>query len=185
MKKIILLIAVFGLITFSSNAQGVDFGVKAGVNFSDLTKTGELDSRTGFVAGFFVGGKVGDKLGVQAELLYSQQGGEFDAGKFDVDYVNVPLLVKLYLSENFNFQAGPQFGIVVNDDTQTTVGQVVNAIGTNDFDISGVVGIGYDLPAGFRVSGRYNFGLRDVPSGTEFEEGNNSVWTLAVGYSFL
>lgn len=185
MKKFILLLAAVGVFSFSAQAQDVDLGVKAGVNFSDLTKTGELGTRTGFVAGFFVGAKVGDRVGVQAELLYSQQGGEFDLGKFEVDYVNVPLLLKLYVSDNFNFQLGPQFGVVVNDDAQTTVGQVVNKIGTNDFDVSGILGVGLDLPAGFRVSGRYNIGFKDVPSGTEFSEGNNSVWTFALGYSFL
>jgi hypothetical protein len=184
MKKIILFIAAIGLFTVHTQAQGVDFGIKAGVNFSDLTKTGELTTRTGFVAGFFVGAR-GEKVGFQTELLYSQQGGEFDAGKFELDYVNVPLLLKFYLAENFNFQVGPQFGIVVNDDTKTVIGEVVNDIGTNDFDISGVVGLGYELPLGFRVSGRYNFGLNDVPSGTEFKEGNNSVWSFAVGYSFF
>lgn len=184
MKKLVLLTAIIGLFSFQAQAQGVDFGVKAGVNFSDLTKTGELGTRTGFVAGFFVGAR-GEKVGFQTELLYSQQGGEFDAGKFDLDYVNVPLLLKLYVGENFNFQFGPQFGVIVNEEAQTVIGEVVNDIGTNDFDISGVVGVGYELPMGFRLSARYNFGLNDVPSGTDFKEGNNSVWSLALGYSFL
>jgi hypothetical protein len=103
-------------------------------------------------------------------------------GEFNLDYVNVPLLVKYYVAQGLNIQAGPQFGVLVNDETQTVIGEVINDIATNDFDISGVIGAGYDFPFGVRVSGRYSFGLNDVP---ESGSGKNSVVTLAVGYSFL
>ena len=32
---------------------------------------------------------------------------------------------------------------------------------TESTDVSGVVGLGLDLPLGFRVDGRYNFGLTE------------------------
>lgn len=182
MKKFILLVTAIGLFSFTSQAQGIDFGVKAGVNFANITDASGLSNRTGFVAGVFVGGKLNDNLGIQGELLYSQQGAEFELGEFNLDYVNVPLLVKYYVAQGLNIQAGPQFGVLVNDETQTVIGEVINDIATNDFDISGVIGAGYDFPFGVRVSGRYSFGLNDVP---ESGSGKNSVVTLAVGYSFL
>ena len=182
MKKFILLVTTIGLFSFTSQAQGIDFGVKAGVNFANITDASGLSNRTGFVAGVFVGGKLNDNLGIQGELLYSQQGAEFELGEFNLDYVNVPLLVKYYVSQGLNIQAGPQFGVLVNDETQTVIGEVINDIATNDFDISAVIGAGYDFPFGVRVSGRYGFGLNDVP---ESGNGKNSVVTLAVGYSFL
>jgi len=182
MKKFILFTAVFSLFTLTSQAQGLDFGVKAGVNFANITDPSGLSNRTGFVAGVFLGGKLNDNLGLQGELLYSQQGAEFELGEFNLDYVNVPILVKYYVAQGLNIQAGPQFGVLVNDETQTVIGEVINDIATNDFDVSGVVGAGYDFPFGIRVSGRYNFGLNDVP---ETGSGKNSVVTLAIGYSFL
>ncbi|PVW15686.1 porin family protein [Marixanthomonas spongiae] len=186
MKKLIF--AVMALVTITTTqAQGLDLGIKAGVNFATLTDASGLDNRTGFVAGAFVGGKLGDKFGIQADLLYSQQGAEFELGSFDLDYVNVPIVAKIYLTDNLNLQAGPQFGVLVNDDTQTVIGEVINDIGTNDFDISGVVGVGVDIPLGLRLEGRYNFGLTDVPeeNGADFNKSKNSVFTLSVGYSFL
>ena len=162
MKKLIF--AVLALMTITTTqAQGLDLGIKAGVNFATLTDASGLDNRTGFVAGAFVGGKLGDRFGIQADLLYSQQGAEFDAGEFNLDYVNVPIVAKIYLTDKFNLQAGPQFGVLVNDEAQTVIGEVINDIGTNEFDISGVVGIGFDVPLGLRLEGRYNFGLTDVP----------------------
>ena len=29
-------------------------------------------------------------------------------------------------------------------------------------EISGIIGLGYDLPFGLRIDGRYNFGLTDI-----------------------
>ncbi len=184
MKKLLFL-GMLTLGTLSMNAQGIDFGIKAGVNFANITDATGLDNRTGFVAGVFVGGKFNDNLGIQADLLYSQQGGEFSAGDFNLDYVNVPILIKYFVSQGFNIQAGPQFGVVVNDDTQTVVGETINDIATNNFDVAGVIGLGYDLPMGLRVDGRYSFGLSDVPDERDFDKGKNSVITLSVGYSFL
>ncbi len=181
MKKAIILctLMLIGTTVFS---QGVDFGVKAGVNFASITDATGLDSRTGFVAGVFVGGKFNDNLGIQADLLYSQQGAEFSLGDFNLDYVTVPVVVKYFVAQGLNIQLGPQFGVIVNDEAQTVVGETINDIATNDFDLSGVVGIGYDLPMGIRLDGRYNFGLTDVAKSAD---GKNSVVTLSVGYSFL
>ncbi|MDT0554987.1 porin family protein [Patiriisocius hiemis] len=184
MKKLILItLALISTSTFFG--QGLDLGIKAGVNFATITDASGLDNRTGFVGGVFVGGKFNDKIGLQADLLYSQQGAEFELGEFDLNYVNVPIVLKYYLTDIVNVQLGPQFGILIDDDTQTVVGETINDIATNDFDLSGVVGVGLDIPLGIRVEGRYNFGLSDVPDNDGFDKGKNSVITLSLGYSFL
>lgn len=169
------------IIGFSTQAQGLDLGIKAGANFSNITDASNFDSKTGFVAGIFVGIKFSDKFALQPELLYSQQGAEFETGDFDLTYVNVPVIFKYYLVKGLNIQAGPQFGFVVDDDITNVFGEIGDDVETNDFDTSGVVGLGYDLPLGIRLSARYNFGLTEVSDGG----GKNSVISLAVGYSFL
>lgn len=181
MKKLLLLVFT-AFLTTTSFSQGIDFGIKAGVNFANITDASGLSNRTGFVAGIFVGGKLNETIGIQADLLYSQQGAEFNLGEFKMDYVNVPILLKYFLNDSFNIQAGPQFGIIVNDETQTIVGEIINDIAINNFDIAAVIGLGYDLPMGLRVDGRYNIGLSDVP---KEGGGKNSVITLSLGFSFL
>lgn len=180
MKKL-LLITLIGLCGLSTQAQGLDFGIKAGVNFANITDATGLDNRTGFVGGLFVGAKLSDNLGIQVDALYSQQGAEFDLGSFNLDYINIPMVLKYYVAGGLNIQLGPQFGVLIDDDTQTVVGEVINDIATNDFDISGVVGLGLDIPFGMRLEGRYNFGLTAI----DFDKGKNSVVTLSLGYSFL
>ena len=50
-------------------------------------------------------------------------------------------------------------------------------------DIAGVVGLGLDLPLGFRIDGRYNFGLTEIlPDVSGLK---NNVFSLSVGWSFL
>jgi hypothetical protein len=183
MKKVTILIFAL-LISSSVFSQGLDLGIKAGLNFSSLTDAQGLSNKTGFVAGVFAGVKFSDKIGLQADLLYSQQGAEFDAGSFDLTYVNIPVVLKYYLFKGLNLQGGAQFGFNVADDISTVIGDVETQVKAESFDLSGVVGLGFDLPIGIRVDGRYNFGLTEVVK-SDINTPKNTVITLSVGYSFL
>jgi hypothetical protein len=178
MKKFILL-AFTILTTTSFFAQGIDFGIKAGVNFATITDASNLSNKTGFVGGVFAGIKFNDKVAIQGDLLYSQQGADFDIGAIDLNYVNIPVVLKYFFVKGLNLQVGPQFGFVVDDNFKEVFGDISKA---ESFDLTGVVGVGYDLPLGIRIDGRYNFGLTDV---IKDAGGKNTVITLSVGYSFL
>lgn len=177
MKRTSLIILAF-IIGICANAQSVDLGIKLGANFSNITDASNFESKTGFVAGAFLGIKLNDNFAIQPELLYSQQGAKLDAGDFNLNYVNVPVIIKYYLIQGFNIQVGPQFGFVVDDNIGDAIGE---GIETNSFDTAGVVGVGYDFPMGLRLDARYNFGLTEVADGG----GKNSVVSLALGFSFL
>lgn len=181
MKKLIVVVCVLFIGT-TAFAQDLDLGVKAGVNFANVSDVDDLSSKTGFHAGIFAGIKFSEKLGIQADLLYSQQGAEFDAGEFDLSYVNVPIVLKYYLVQGLNIQAGPQFGFIVDDKISLDVfGDIADA---EKADVSGIVGAGYDFPFGIRVDARYNFGLTDVSKDIDGTNRNN-VFSVALGYSFL
>ena len=185
MNKLTLLVFAF-IISATGFSQSIDLGVKAGVNFATISDAEEgLSNKTGFQAGVFAALKLGDKIGIQADVLYAQQGAELNATEFDLTYVNIPIVLKYYVFGGLNIQAGPQFGILVDDNIKELSFGVVEAEKT---DISGVVGLGYDLPFGLRIDGRYNFGFSEVfkaVGSNEEYKGKNTVITLAVGYSFL
>ncbi len=185
MKKLFFAVCIT-LIGSTAFAQDLDLGIKAGVNFANISDVDvDLSNRTGFQAGIFAGVKFGEKVGLQADMLYSQQGAEFDGGEFDLSYINVPVVLKYYLVNGLNIQAGPQFGFVVDDKiTFEVFDDISTKAKAEDFDLSGVVGAGYDFPFGVRLDARYNFGLTDV-SKEKGVEGKNSVFSLALGYSFL
>ncbi|HET8837593.1 MAG TPA: porin family protein [Flavobacteriaceae bacterium] len=172
------LFALAFFIGICANAQSIDLGLKLGANFSNITDASNFESKTGFVAGAFLGIKLNDNFAIQPELLYSQQGAKLDVGDFNLNYVNVPIIIKYYLIQGFNIQVGPQFGFVVDDNIADAIGDGIEA---NSFDTAGVVGLGYDFPMGLRLDARYNFGLTDVADGG----GKNSVVSLALGFSFL
>lgn len=184
MKKLmILLMAV--CFTATSFSQGIDVGIKAGANFANLSDVDDVSTRTGFLAGAFVTLKFSDKIAIQGDVLYSQQGAAGEKGMDDIklDYIIFPVVFKYYLVNRLNIQAGPQFGTVVNDNLNNTRFE--------SFDVSGVVGIGVDLPLNLRVTGRYSFGLSDIAfvdvyDGVSFEtDAKNNVFSLSVGFSFL
>jgi len=174
MKKIIFL-SLMVLFTAKSLSQGVDLGIKVGANFATLTELPNVDTRTGLNFGAFFTIKFNDKIAIQGDVLYSQQGAEFDLDKVDLDYVNVPIVFKYYLVKKLNLHIGPQFGFLVSDFDASEFEDSYEST-----DVSGVVGLGLDSPLGFRVDGRYNFGL------TEFlPDVKNNVFSLSVGWTLL
>ena len=183
MRKYFILL-LLSLVVSSTYAQELDFGIKAGANFATINDASGFSNTTGFVGGIFLGFKLGDTWGLQADMLYSQQGGEFALGDVNLDYINVPVVLKYYMTNNLHIHAGPQFGINVNDNVDEVLpdlGDGIQLADAESFDVEGVVGIGYEFPFGLRASMRYNFGLTDAFN----TGGKNSVITLAAGYSFL
>ena len=174
MKKIIFL-SLMVLFTAKSLSQGVDLGIKVGANFATLTELPNVDTRTGLNFGAFFTIKFNDKIAIQRDVLYSQQGAEFDLDKVDLDYVNVPIVFKYYIVKKLNLHIGPQFGFLVSDFDASEFEDSYEST-----DVSGVVGLGLDLPLGFRVDGRYNFGLTEL-----LPDVKNNVFSLSIGWTII
>jgi len=177
MKKI--LIIAFAFLSISTYSQGLDFGIKAGANFASIKDASNVSNKTGFLVGVFAGVKFNDNVGIQADLLYSQQGADFDPEMIDLNYVNIPVVIKYFVIKGLNIQAGPQFGFIVDDNIKDLPQDIGEA---ESFDLTGVLGVGYDFPMGIRADARYNFGLTDIFDGGD---GKNTVVSLSLGYSFL
>jgi hypothetical protein len=73
MKKLMLLVVV-ALIGFNANAQGVDFGLKAGVNFANIggDDTDDFSARTAFHFGVTAGIPVSDNFSVHPHPTMSE-----------------------------------------------------------------------------------------------------------------
>ena len=177
-------------------AQGLDFGIKAGLNYANVSGIENFNQRQGISAGLFAGARLGDKLGFQIDALYSQQGAEVDQSisqvisEFNLDYISIPIVLKYYLTENVNIHAGPQLGILLNEET-SVFNQTISAVEANTADWLGTIGVGLDLPLGLRAEARYSFGLSRVNGSVslpDFDDLSNSrtqMTTLSIGYSWL
>ena len=169
MKKLFLCaIAVIGF-TISSQAQNFKLGLKGGLNFATLNGgdiSDTIDSKTGYHIGAVAQLSLLGSFAIQPELIYSAQGIE----NLDIDYLNLPVLFKLKLAKIFSVEAGPQFGFVVNDNSD--LGD------PESFDLSGAVGAGVEFSK-FFAQIRYNFGFTDV---IENVDAKNATFQISVGY---
>jgi hypothetical protein len=197
MKKVLLFFvtAMFGIPII--NAQ-IAFGAKAGVNFSDITdeKVDSFDGRTSFHFGAVAEIEISEKFSFQPELLFSSQGskysedfeGEDFEGEVKVNYLNVPLMAKYYVTEGLSIEAGPQIGFLLSatDEYEDEEDDIDEFLKSTDFGLN--LGLGYKLDSGLFFNARYNLGLSDNLDADEFEtdgaEYKNSVIQISVGYFF-
>ncbi len=197
MKKPKVILAVLALVIVSSAAFAQEFGIgiKGGPNFANIdteSSAGEnYKNRTGFHLGAFALIR-GEKIGFQPEILFSQQGSTIKySGSPDVksnfSYVNIPLMVKLYTIAGINLQVGPQIGLLTTAEVDDE--DIKDELKKTDFSLA--LGVGWDLPFGLSIDGRYNWGLSDINdnvgqgSGASVGSIKNQVWQFSVGYKLF
>ena len=179
--------------TLKSNAQDNKFriGLKAGLNFTNLyTKDDEVDKENmivGFHGGAFFKIPVNERVGIQPEVLFSTQGAKyhyksFFGGndgdlKFRLNYVNVPVLLMVNLTEHVGIHIGPYFGILVSTKLTNDVDggdDVTRDLKKDDFnttDFGAAAGISADFDK-VSIGARYSYGLNKVGKDRDFL-GNN------------
>jgi hypothetical protein len=208
MKKLFFITAITIMSITATQAQEVRLGAKAGVNFSNLGGDVEdADARTGFHLGGLVEIPINERFSVQPEVLYSAQGAEFnESGNFGgvpynysvttkLDYIQIPVMAKVYLVEGLALEAGPQVAFLVSDkyEYDGDLGPFDdNGEGDLDeddlssIDVSLGAGVSYRLPMGLFFGARYNFGLSNVNDAADKDDYkiHNNVIQLSAGFSF-
>lgn len=189
MKKLIVAVIIMfiGTTAFSQGID-IDLGIKAGGNFSNMRNISSISPkyRIGLEAGAFAGITFSERIGVQADVLYSEEGAILSKGNFDLTYVRIPVVLKYYIvpGEHFNLQIGPQFGILIEDNINVLIGDVEQKFNGSDSEISGIFGAGYDLPGGFQIEGRMHLGFSSVIDDPRANP-RLKYFSLSLGYSFL
>jgi Outer membrane protein beta-barrel domain len=167
--------------------EGIVFGLKGGLNVSNFS--GDIthnSNRTSIHIGLFSEIIMSDNFSLQPELLYSGQGFSgsdtpgFSRSKYD--YINIPVLAKIYLSEKLSIEAGPQIGFLISAKEKTEVDKLtISNQKTVDFGLN--LGFAYDLKNGVFFQTRYNLGISNVNAGSNEDaiKYTNSVVQLSVG----
>lgn len=208
LSTIVLFISGVTMLNAQADRKDVQIGVKGGVNSSTISADdlGDLESRTSFNAGLLVEIPITERLSFQPEVFYSGQGFDvqeidqdnvfdtYDNIEYQLDYIQVPLLLKAYLVKGLSVEAGPQFGFKIHEefDSQPTSDGGDIEIDSEDsyvkdFDTSVAVGASYKFDSGFFLSVRYNIGVTDIfEDGTPFEgvDAKNNVWQFGLGFMF-
>lgn len=201
--KNLFLVTMIGLFSATTiYAQSDDtttqFGVKGGVNLATITgdDVGDLDSRTSFNLGLFMEIPLSERFSFQPEVLYSSQGFSInDQADYKLDYVQVPLMAKVYIVKGLYAEAGPQFGFKAKEEVEYESDYAEGTIDFDpddsvikNFDTNLALGAGYKFDNGLSFSARYNLGLtsmiKDDAPIIAGKDVKNAVWQFGVGFSF-
>lgn len=169
-----------------------EFGLKGGLNLSDIVMTNyvnpdvesDLGLKLGVHAGAFVNRAIDERLGLAAELLYSNKGVK-GFSNINLHYITLPLLVQYKLTENIRAEIGAEPGYLFS--AKSNLGSVANTY-NNKLDL-GLDG-GFQLHVGKCILGiRYCAGIFSVKEPLEHTAGpgervkfQNRVLQVAIGY---
>jgi hypothetical protein len=152
----------------------VEFGVKGGASFGNISNKGllpgNLKTRTGWAAGASLGYRAG-LVGIGGEALFAKRGLKSDGtGDLKLDYVDIPVYLKIQAPtpgiSPFGY-LGPQ----VSFEVTCKVDNLDCANGDRSkTDYAGVIGAGVkfgnESGVGFTAEARYIYGLKDLKLGT-------------------
>lgn len=201
-----------GLILVSAvphaSAQFAAIGPKVGVNSSTISAKDDhaLSHKIGLVAGGFVRFEISSSVTLQPEVSWVQRGNDADEGanqilKFDIDYIEVPVLLRLSLSSASGVRpfvyAGPYvaFKQACSVSGHDATGNVdIDCADLGDIfvlkstDFGGAAGAGLDFRLGagsLFVDARFTQGIENIaekdPSGSS---ARNRTLSLTTGFAF-
>ncbi len=205
MKKIFIL-AIGLFVATAANAQDrIKFGIKAGLNISDIIKGDgnnnfNTETKPGFNAGVTLEIPLIAGLQFTPEALYSQKGykltySDNSSFKQTTNFFDIPILFSFrFPGSGFNIVAGPQVSFLLS-----TKNKFDNGFGTveetrveDDSDrfkkslVGGVIGFRYDVNDRFDIHARYALDFqKNNENGTSYTpEYRNQVYSVGVGIKF-
>lgn len=194
-------------LTFSQLKNDFKFGIKGGVNFTNINtnNTSENKSLTGVNFGIFAKLPITSSFAIQPEMYFTTKGSELTyqsvfvdgTAQFDLNYIEVPVLAVFKITNKFNVQLGPYASYLVNSNVKNVSDINFNFednIDSGDFtkfDTGVAAGLEFEGKS-FSLGVRYNFGLITVGEektyfGTNyiFPDGKNSVLNVYLSYSIF
>ena len=180
MKKIVQRCLVVLFFVQMSYAQSVQFGIKAGANYANVTGS---KINTNAIVNYHAGivAKIGLTKGLsfQSELLYTTQGASYETAladyKNELGYIVIPAMLQIHLSKSITLDMGPQVGFLLNEKNNFDVQK------SNTFDASANAGLGLKITNSIFAQARYCVGLTKLQPNSDIK---NNVVQLSLGILF-
>lgn len=206
-SRAILMGTIVSILLLPNSSLSIELtgGPKIGANFANLygenvkeaeEELGEdFKSKLGICVGGFITFNISEMFAIQPEVLYSMKGskaegtlfGETFKVKFNLSYLEIPVLVKLRITTRGNVKpnifAGPSLAIKLSGKTKTEYAgesEEDDLEDIKDTDIGLIIGAGVDFGK-LTVDLRYNLGLTKL---SEEDDVKNKAISLMIGYSF-
>lgn len=193
MKKLILMavLVISSATAFAQHSKGsLTIQPKIGLNVANLTDAEGTDPRLGLALGAEFEYAASPMIGLSFGAIYSMQGAKGDAsyggmdadGTVKLDYINVPLLVNVYVTRGLAVKLGLQPGFKVNSEVTVKSGSssASDSFSANSVDLAIPIGLSYEFN-NFVVEGRYNWGVTKF---ADWTDSKNSVLQFTLGYKF-
>ncbi len=197
MKKNLFAFFLLTVVGISAQAQGgVKFGAKVGAN---LNKISGQTFKEGFDLSYHLGGfaeiDFNKRWGIQPEVLWSQSKTTRSSGfnsiyqsvlnpsgdqQIQLDYLAIPILLRYNVGKVLTLNAGPQFGILINQNDNLLVNGK-SAFKKGDFAMVLGAQLNFNI---VRLYGRYNIGLQNINDIDNKEKWTNQQIQLGVGLRF-
>ncbi len=206
MKKITIALVCMLLTAGAAMAQKqFTFGPKIGVDYTHFWgKNAYHGGQLNYQAGLFMEYRFTSRFSIAPEVVFAAQGGKYEVkdyndgdGYFDakftenVNYINIPVMFKYYVTPALSIDLGPQLGInVYSKYTVESKDKHLNIKETEDqkddtkaIDVGVGLGLTYNIAKDVFVQGRYTLGLTEVFD-KSWDTGKNGNAQIAIGYRF-
>lgn len=180
------------------SALSIKYGIKAGVNMSSMSNDMTFDPNFSMGTGFRVGALMnfhwGQRTvssrqgtgfwGLQPEVLFSNQVVKSDGGDIKLNYIQVPIMLKVYPTSALSFEIGPEFSYLISTSPESiNVGDATVKTG----DCKGLnwgagVGAAYEFEMGLVVGARYSMAFTELGKNLKWK--NNGNIQVTVGWLF-
>ena len=180
------------------SALSIKYGVKAGVNLSnmsnDMTCDPGFSMGTGFQVGALVNFHWGQRTesslpgtglwGLQPEIMFSNQVIKSDGGDVKLNYIKVPVMLKVYPLSRLSVEVGPEFSYLISSSPKTLKYEdaTVKFEDCKGFNFGAGVGAAYEFDFGLMVGARYSMGFTDLGKNLKWK--NNSNIQITAGWLF-
>jgi hypothetical protein len=207
---VVFLLLGAGQVKAQEDNPGPRFGIKGGINFSQLyvdqPNAEDENIKVGVNFGVFGKMPITSFLAIQPELLYSSVGSKITYGgsdfenlfgiepgevRFNLNYIQVPVALAVNIGP-LNVHAGPYLAYLASanikdlktSDLDAKNIKELNRDDFNTFDYGAVIGVGFDV-GNLTLGARYNHGLREIGksglAGSLTNDSKNSAAQIYIG----
>lgn len=195
MKTKIFALVISVLVFSAAHAQSFHLGIKGGANINKLTgKSFKDEFNFGYQLGGFAELGISKSFSIQPEVLFNESKYRYDStgsfnevynvsnvSKVKLNYLTIPILLSFHPSDIFSIQAGPQFGIMMDQNVKL-VQNGKDAFKQGDFSMLAGVQLKFST---VRLYGRYAIGLNNINQLPEQEKWKSQGFQIGVGFAIL
>jgi hypothetical protein len=192
--KNLLLLALLPICFYAGAQEKFGIGVKVGQNFSSVNSVAVDRHSASYHGGVTFQIGLTDKISLVPEVLLSQtklatntslavllSDNKYKPETYHLNYLMIPLLVQVKPYKGLLLQAGPQYGILL-DQKKDGIENANLAFKQGEFSFVG--GAKVNL-GGFFVYGRYVVGLQDISELQDQAKWKTRQWQLGIGMNLF